>query len=331
MKSLIVVEPGSARVEEQPVPKCAANEILIRVDASGVCGTDVHIFRGEYLGSYPIVPGHESAGVVEAIGSEVSGYKPGDSVSFEPNISCGVCRACLSNRENFCEQWQGIGVTKPGSMAEYVIAPETNVFGTTGLDPEVACFMEPLSCVLHGIEKAEIRLGDNILILGAGPIGNLLLQCARLLGVAQATVLERNKSRLALAAASGADILSSSFDELLPDTYDVVIDATGAIPVLERAIEFVRYGGTMLFFGVAPSGVSMNIEPFLIFKKGLKIVSSYTSLRNSFQAVDLLSKGVISVTELISHKLPLEEFAKGVELLETGADDVKKVVILPFG
>lgn len=304
---------------------------MIRVSATGVCGTDVHIFHGEYLGSYPIVPGHESAGVVEAVGDAVRGFSPGDRVAFEPNVSCGVCPACLSNRQNFCERWQGIGVTRPGSMAEYVIAPESNVFASGELDPEIACFMEPLSCVIHGIEKARIRLGDRVLILGAGPIGILLLQCARLLGVGSVTMLERVGSRVTLAESLGADRVESSFESLEADGFDVVIDATGAIPVLERAIEFVRYGGTMLFFGVAPSGTDMSIEPFLIFKKGLTIVSSYTSLRNSIQAVDLLATGRVRVDSLISHRLPLEEFAHGVELISEGKDDVRKVVMLPHG
>ncbi len=329
MKALTVERPGTVRLLDVPIPTCGPDEVLIRVQASGVCGTDVHIYRGEYLGEYPIVPGHESAGVVEAVGPEVSEFRPGDEVAFEPNISCGYCRACLEHRENFCRRWRGIGVTVPGSMAEYVVAPQRNVFSTAGFAAEIACFMEPLSCVLHGIERARVRLGDRVLILGAGPIGLLLLQTARLRGISSATVLERNESRLDLAGRMGADRLVRDFDGLDTDSYDLVIDATGSIPVLERAIEYVRYGGTILFFGVAPSGERMRIEPFLIFRKGLTIVSSYTSLRNSFQAIALLRTGAVNVTRLISHRLPLDEFERGVELIERGGEDVGKVVILP--
>ena len=330
MKSLVVEQPGKARLEDMPIPQCGPQDVLIRVHASGICGTDVHIYRGEYLGDYPIVPGHESAGVVDSVGSDVSEFQTGDDVAFEPNISCGFCRACLEHRENFCERWQGIGVTRPGSMAEYVVVPQQNVFPTTGLPAETACFMEPLSCVLHGIERARLKLADRILVLGAGPIGTLLLQTARAQGVAAATVLERNDSRLKLAEEHGADRLVRTFDELSPDSFDVVIDATGSIEVLERAIEFVRYGGTMLFFGVAPRGEQMRIEPFQIFRKGLTIVSSYTSLRNSYQAIGMLKSGVVKVASLVSHRLALDEFAHGIELIESGADDVRKVVILPY-
>lgn len=331
MKALTVERPGVSKIVDAPVPEYGPRDVLIRVRATGVCGTDVHIFRGEYLGDYPITPGHESAGVVEAVGEEVSDLAPGDAVAFEPNIACGTCRACLSNRQNFCLRWQGIGVTRPGSMAELVVAPESNVFAVGDLDPEIACFMEPLSCVLHGIQKANIRPADRVLILGAGPIGILLLECSRILGVSHATVLERVSARRELAAESGADETAADFPELPADAFDVVIDATGAIPVLERAIEFVRYGGTMLFFGVAPSGESMRIEPFKIFEKGLTIVSSYTSLRNSLQAVALLSSGVLSVSRLISHRLPLERFEEAIRLIESGEDDVRKVVLIPDG
>ena len=329
MKSLVVEKPGFVRLDDLQTPECGPRDVLIRVQASGICGTDVHIYRGEYLGSYPIVPGHEASGVVDACGTDVTSFRVGDPVAFEPNISCGVCKACLNNRQNFCERWQGIGVTRPGSMAEYVLVPESNVFAATGLSPEIACFMEPLSCVLHGIQKARIKLGDRILILGAGPIGILLLKTAALQGVSSTTVLERNPSRISLAESAGADLLAGNVDDLKSDSYDVVIDATGSVEVLEHAIEYVRFGGTMLFFGVAPTGATMSIEPFLVFRKGLTIVSSYTSLRNSYQAIDLLRKRAITVDDLISHRLPLGEFVRGVELIESGADDVRKVVVLP--
>ena len=331
MNSLIVEKPGETRVQDLPIPDCGTRDVLIRVDASGICGTDVHIYRGEYLGSYPITPGHESAGSVERVGSGVTGFTPGDRVAFEPNISCGTCLACLSNRQNFCENWQGIGVTRAGSMSEFVLAPEQNVFSTAGIPSEVACFMEPLSCVLHGIQKANIKLGDHILILGAGPIGLLLLQAAKLLGATSSTVLERNISRARLAESYGAETIAHDLSDLDRDCFDVVIDATGSIPVLERAIEFVRYGGTLLFFGVAPTGEQMRIEPFLIFRKGLTIVSSYTSRRNSHQAIEMLGTGAIAVEELVSHRLSLQEFERGIELIESGADDVRKVVVLPNG
>ncbi len=331
MKAATIVKPGIVEIQEIEKPEPGTGELVIRVLASGICGTDVHIFKGEYLGTYPIVPGHEGAGIVDTVGEGVNGFSVGDPVAFEPNISCGRCAHCLNNRQNFCEEWTGIGVTQPGCMAEFVLVPESNVFSTVGLEPAVACFVEPLSCVLHGIQKAGIRLADRVLIAGAGPIGLLLLQSARNLGASRIGVLERIESRQDAARDFGAEEIFQDFELIESDAYDVVIDATGSIPVLEELIHHVRYGGTMLFFGVAPPGETMRLEPFAVFSKGLSIVSSYTSLRNSLQAVGMLRSGGIRVDDLVSHELGLAELGRGIDLIESGDRSVKKVIINPAG
>jgi D-arabinitol dehydrogenase (NADP+) len=247
----------------------------------------------------------------------------------EPNISCDSCHSCLNNRQNFCLNWEGIGVTKPGGMAQYVCAPEKNVFSIGNLPFESAAFMEPLSCVLHGIQRAEIELADKIAILGAGPIGLLMLKVIKNMGSTQVTVVDKNRSRVQYSKTIGADIILYGSEELEKDYYDVVIDATGALSVMAGSIDHARHGGTVLFFGVPPAGETFEIEPFKIFKKGLRLLSSYTSLRNSFQAVDLLKSGIVETSDLISHRIPLEDFKKGVEMVEEGKENVRKVMILP--
>ena len=329
MKAATIVEPGKVVIEEKEKPHPEADEVLIRVEASGIWGTDLHIFRGEYLGTYPIIPGHEGAGRIEEIGEKVQRFRKGDPVAFEPNLACDNCENCLNNRQNFCSNWDAIGVTLPGCMAEYVKVPEKNVFLTGGLDPEAAAFMEPLSCVLHGMQKTGIRPGDDVLILGAGPIGLQLLQVASSLGAAGLTVVERIGTRAELTLELGAGRVESDIGVLPKDAYDLVIDATGAIPLIESALDHVRYGGTVLLFGVAPQGKTMNIEHFRIFRKGLKIVSSYTSLRNSFQAVETIRSGRVDVRRLVSHRFSLDDFEQGLRLLGSGEDGVKKVLVMP--
>jgi D-arabinitol dehydrogenase (NADP+) len=331
VKSIKVLEPGRLVLEERQMPAAGPGDVLVKVMACGICGTDVHIWRGEYLGSYPVVPGHEFSGIVEAVGSGVTRSRPGDRVAVEPNVACDNCPSCLNNRQNFCLNWQGIGVTRPGGFAQYALAPERAVFAIGSLGFEEGAFMEPLSCVLHGLERARISAGANIAVLGAGPIGILLLESALALGAAAATVAERNPARLAFARTCGARTVVSSLDELEKDGYDLVIDATGSPPVMARTIDFARPGGTVLLFGVPPTGAKMEIEPFVIFRKGLTVLSSYTSVRNSFQALRLMQQGRVPVTRVVSHRLPLEEFTRGIELIETGADDVKKVLLLPNG
>jgi D-arabinitol dehydrogenase (NADP+) len=329
VKALQIEKPNRVKLVEQPIPQPDSAEVVIQVMASGICGTDIHILRGEYLGDYPVIPGHEFSGIVQSVGRDVSRFQIGDRVAVEPNIACDNCHSCLNNRQNFCLNWQAIGVTRPGGMAEYVAAPEKAVFSIGDLAFEHGAFMEPLSCVLHGVQRAQTDLADRIAILGAGPIGILLLQTVLLQGAVEVTVVEKVAARAQLAQEYGARRAFESLDGLQQDHYDVVIDATGSIPLMERTIDFVRPGGTILLFGVPPSGQQMELEAFEIFRKGLRILSSFTSVRNSYQAVALLQSEQIDVSRLVSHRLSLAQFEKGVEMIEQGLDGVKKVIIQP--
>jgi D-arabinitol dehydrogenase (NADP+) len=331
MKAAFIEKPGEIAVKEIPVPAVADDEVLIEVKASGICGTDIHIFRGEYLGTYPVIPGHEFSGIVTAIGARVTRFKPGDHVAVEPNISCDNCPAWLSNRQNFCEKWNGVGVTLPGGMAQFVAAPEKAVFDIGALPFAAGAFVEPLSCVLHGVQRTGFSLADRVLILGAGPIGILLLKAIMLEGASLITSIDKNPARLELARASGAVQTASSFDGLPEDGYDVVVDATGVPAVMEKTLTFARSGGRVLLFGVPPRTSRISFDAFTIFRKGLTILSSYTSVRNSIQAVRLLGSGKIDVSSLVSHELPLSGFRRGIELIEQGKDGVLKVLIRPDG
>lgn len=329
MKAIKITHPHQVHLVDTPTLQPRPDEILIKVMASGICGTDIHIFRGEYMGNYPVIPGHEFSGVVEAVGEQVTRFQPGDRVTVEPNIACDNCYNCLNNRHNFCINWTAIGVTRPGGMAQYTTAPEKAVFDLGKIPFEFGAFMEPLSCVLHGVTKLDPELASRVLILGAGPIGLLLLQVLRLKGTGEVTVVDKNQDRAEFALKTGADVVVTNLDELKQSDFDCVVDATGAVAVMNRTIDYVRQGGKILLFGVPPSGENLTVNAFTIFQKGLTILSSFTSLRNSYQALDLIKHHRIELDELISHKLPLEDFEHGINLLENGLEDVKKVLILP--
>jgi 2-desacetyl-2-hydroxyethyl bacteriochlorophyllide A dehydrogenase len=331
MKIVKIVNPNVLEFTDIPNPEPSEKEVLINVMASGICGTDIHIFRGEYMGDYPVIPGHEFSGIVEAVGSAITRFKPGDRVAVEPNIACDNCYNCLNNRHNFCLHWSAIGVSRPGGMAQYVIVPEKTVFDIGDIPFDQGALMEPLSCVLHGVERLDPELASSIAIFGAGPIGILLLQVLKLKGAARITVVDKNADRASFAERKGADQIFTRLDDLKPDAYDAVVDATGAIPVMSRCNDYARPGGKVLLFGVPPSGEKMSIEAFSIFQKGLTILSSFTSLRNSYQALDLLKQNRLELDGLISHKFPLEGFKEGINMIEAGADDVKKVIITPSG
>ncbi len=329
MKAIRIERPGHTVLVDLMLSKPKANEILIKVIACGVCGTDIHILRGDYIGNYPIIPGHEFSGIVEQIGKGVSRLRPGAHVAVEPNISCDNCYNCLNNRQNFCENWQAVGVTRQGGMAQYIIVPEKVTFDIGNLPFEYGTFMEPLSCVLHGIARVNISISDRVLILGAGPIGILFLQVIRLQGAGYISVLEKQSSRAELAKKFGADCVANDLNDLKENDFDIVIDATGKITLMEKTVDLTRHGGKVLLFGVPSAGKKMNIEGIKIFQKGLTLLSSFTSLRNSYQAISLLQSRQVDVSELISHKFPLSDFKRGVEFIERGIDNVKKVLILP--
>lgn len=329
MRAAKIVSPDNLEIVDIPIPEPTDAEVLIKVMASGICGTDIHIFRGEYLGDYPVIPGHEFSGIIEAVGSAVTRFKPGDRVAVEPNIACDNCYHCLNSRHNFCLNWSAVGVTRPGGMEQYVTAPEKAVFDIGEIPFELGALMEPLSCVLHGVERLDPELASSIAIIGAGPIGILLLQILKLKGAANVTVVDKNISRVEFAAKMGADQIFGSMDELEQDAFDAVVDATGVILVMSRCSVYARPGGKVLLFGVPPSGERMTIEAFPIFRKGLTILSSFTSLRNSYQALDLIKQNRLTLDGLVSHRLSLEEFLDGINLIEDGLVDVRKVVISP--
>ena len=331
MRALVIDQPDHASVRDLTVAPPGPRDVIVEVKACGFCGTDLHIFRGEYLGDYPVIPGHEASAVVSGVGSEITEFRIGDRVAIEPNILCGKCFFCRTGRGNFCENWTAIGVTLPGCMAQEVRAPVSQVFAIGELPFEVAAFMEPLSCVLHGMSKLAPLDDEDVLILGAGPIGLLLMQVAKRRGAKRITVTDLRPGRLALARRLGADRIVDSDTEpeaLLPESFDVVIDATGNPNVIQLTVEWVRPGGKVLWFGVAPRGKTVPVEPFAVFRKGLSIHSAYTSLGNSAEAIALLASGEVRVEPLISHRLPLEEFQRAATLLQSDPD-VLKVVMIP--
>ncbi len=329
MKAVLIKEKYSLKTMDAQVPEPKEDEVLIEVHASGICGTDLHIFQGDYKGTYPITPGHEFSGIVRKAGPKVRNFKEGDRVAVEPNLSCGVCYSCLNNRQHYCENVEAVGVTLPGGMAQYVCAPEGAVFPIGDLSFEEAAFMEPLSCVLHGVEQVKPDLADSVLLIGAGPIGLLLLQSFLVEGCSSVHVVDKDQDRLNTALEMGASKTTTDLDSLDRESYHIVCDATGVTFLMEKCLDYVRPSGRILWFAVPHVDAKVSLPPFRMFEKEISIFSSYTSCRNSWQALHLLQNGRIKVKDLVSHKLPLEEFEKGLKILETHSEPAMKIMIMP--
>ncbi len=323
MQAAQIEAPEKARVIEAEQPSPGSDDVLIKVAAAGICGTDLHIFHGEYEATYPLIPGHEFSGTVVAVGANVERYRPGDRVTADPNIPCNRCPACQRNEPNQCEKLAAIGVTRNGGFAQYVIAPEGNVFPIGALSFAQAALVEPLACVVWGLKRVQIQAGDSALIFGAGPMGCLLLQAIRHSGATNAVITDSVPWRLEQAAGMGATetVLADSQQEqhlkaIAPAGYDLVVDATGIPKVLEQAFGFARPRGKVWVFGVTPRGAKATFVPYDVFRKDLSIIGSFAVNRTFQESIAMIQGGAVRVEPLISHRLPLDRFTEGMELAE---------------
>ncbi|HHY47162.1 MAG TPA: zinc-dependent alcohol dehydrogenase family protein, partial [Firmicutes bacterium] len=282
--------------------------------ACGVCGTDFHIYRGEAPARPPVILGHEYFGEIVATGREVEGLGPGDIVAIDPNIPCGECYFCRIGKPHLCESSHALGVTIDGGFAEYSVAPASQCHKLPGgVNMATGVFVEPVACCLHGIDLAGIRPGNTVVILGAGTIGLILMQLARLSGASELIVSDPLPDRRNLAVTLGATRAVDSENEDLagvvrtvsPAGADVVIEAVGMAKTVKAAIELAARGGTVLIFGVSPEGLTIPVSPFEIYKKELKIQGSYVNPYTSSRAVKMLVTGQVEVEALAGRRISL--------------------------
>ncbi len=334
MKAAFYQAPYTIDVREAPRPDAGPGEVVVRVAACGICGTDQHIFQGDFFPSYPLIGGHELAGEVAAVGEGVDTVREGDRVAVDPSVFCGYCFFCQRGQGNHCLNWNAIGVTRNGGFAEYALAPKSNIYQIGDMPYEEAAFIEPLSCVVYGLQRLRIPVGANALIYGAGPIGLLMLQLARHGGAGPTAVVDLRQEKLDVARSLGAtDVVlggagaDDALRQISPLGFDVVIDCTGIPAVVEHMFSHVRDEGKLLFFGVNPTEARIQISPYDVYKKDLEIYGSF-ALRFTFhQTIALLESGAVDVKPLLSDRLPIERFAEALDLASSG--EAFKVQIQP--
>ena len=334
MKAVVFENIRTPVVKDVSIPGIGPRDVLIRVKAAGICGTDVHIYEGEYFSEFPLIPGHEFSGVVEDIGDQVTTVAIGDRVTADPNIGCGKCYFCKINQQNQCEQLGAVGVTRDGAFAEYVVIPEEKMFQIGDLSFQDAAMIEPTACVVWGMQQAPIPIGAEVVIFGAGPIGLTLMQLIKHGGASRVVMVENRANRMALAQSLGTDVVvkadgkeAQALKDVSANGFDVVVDATGIPKVVEGLINFVRNCGILFFFGVCPIDAKVQISPYQIFRRDLKIYGSF-ALRNTFApAIRLIQNHVVQVTPLVSHSFPFEQFEEALKVMRSG--DSMKVQVHP--
>lgn len=311
MKAAVFYKKHDIKIEEIKKPEPGAGEVLIKVMACGICGTDVHIFEGdEGAAATPAgtVLGHEFSGIIEKTGAGVTAFKEGDRVTVDPNKLCGKCAYCRSGVGHFCENIIGIGTTVNGGFSEYAAVPESQVYkiaDTTAFTEAAMC--EPVACCLHGIDLCHITPGDTVAVIGCGMIGMIMLQLAKISGAAKIIAIEPDRGKLEKAKELGADIvidpLSENAEEIIKrngiDRVGVVIECVGRPGTMEEAIGIAGKKSTVMFFGLTAPDETISVKPFELFKKEIELKASYINPYTQGRALALIDGKKIDVSSMV--------------------------------
>lgn len=330
--------PGAA-LREVAVPEPGPGELLVRVLAASVCGTDVHIERWdawaeENFRIVPMIFGHEMAGQVVARGPGATRVEPGRLVAAETHLVDWTCYQCRTGRPHVCQNLRILGVHAPGSFAQYAVIPETNAWVSDGLLPEVAALQEPLGNAVHAIFVEEIA-GQTVAVLGCGPIGLMAIGIARLAGAARIFATDLNPERLAIAQAMGADVVLDARDDVAGalraatdgNGVDVVLEMSGAAAALHQGFAAVTNGGRVSLLGIPSAPTTIDLAAEVIFK-GLRVhgITGRRMFETWYRTKALLAEG-LDLSPIITHRLPLARYAEGFDLVASG--HAGKVVLLP--
>lgn len=329
MRAALITSPGHVEVTTVPDPAPGPRDVVVQVASCGLCGTDLHILQGEFAPSLPLVPGHEFAGEVVAVGAEVTHLSVGDLVAGDPSLHCHECRYCRRGRGNLCERFNAIGVTVSGAAAEFVVVPAANCFLLPeGVSAADAALIEPLSCAVRGFDVLNASLAEDFLIYGAGTMGLMMMELAKRAGAASVSMVDPNESRLETATLLGCDAAVTHADQLeAPYGWGVVIDCTGVVAAIQDGLPRVERGGTFLQFGVSEEKAEATFEPYRIYNQEITITGSMAVLHSYERAGALFAAGALRPEVMISHRLPLESYVDALSQFQAGVG--RKIVIEP--
>jgi 2-desacetyl-2-hydroxyethyl bacteriochlorophyllide A dehydrogenase len=333
MRAAVFEGDGRLSIRDIPKPEPGVGEVLVEVEACGICGSDVQIINVPpgHPSTPPVVIGHEFVGRVRAIGEGATGVAIGTRVVVDPDPKCGACTSCRTGRPANCSNIVALGVHRDGALAEFVTTPANTVYPISESVPAgLAAIVEPLACVVNGTNRAALRPGETVVVFGAGAIGCLFIGVLEAAGAGRIIVIEPSSQRAPIARAMGADEVltpdewASRRVDLLPDGADVVVDAVGSI--LPQAIDAAAMGGRVIVFGMNDNARA-PVHQIEITEKGLSILGSYISNFTFPTAIRLVEGGSLRLDPMLTHVLPLDRLAEGLDLLRSG--DATKVVITP--
>ncbi|KAI8986723.1 NADP+-dependent D-mannitol dehydrogenase [Trametes punicea] len=329
MKAVYYHKPRDFEIREVPIPQISDDEVLLKVRACGVCGTDQHVHDGEFIAAFPLIPGHEVLGEIAALGKNVIEFAKGDRVVADPSVLCGICFYCRRGRALLCENYKGVGVSLHGGFAEYVVFDAKKVYKIHNLSDEEATLVEPAACAVHGMDQLDAPVGVEALIIGSGPTGLILAQLLKLNGATRVVVAANKGIKMDIAKQlETADEYveldredSSAQWEVLkrnnPYGFDVVVEATGSEKIANEAIHYVRRGGTLMVYGVYSNEALVHWPPSKIFVDEIRIIGSFAQTFCFPRAIAYLDSGKVRVKGLVTDVYPVEDFEKVLEKMRS--------------
>jgi threonine 3-dehydrogenase len=332
MKALLKAErtEGITLVRDAPVPEVGVHDVRIRIRKSAICGTDVHIYNWDEWSRktvpVPMIVGHEYFGVVDAVGAEVEAFKPGDRVSGEGHITCGFCRNCRAGRRHLCRHTVGVGVNRPGSFAEYLVIPATNVYRIPDDIPdEVASIFDPYGNAVHTTLSFDL-VGEDVLVTGAGPIGVMAVGIAKHVGARHVVITDVNDYRLALARRMGAtravnvareDLTGVMKDLGMTEGFDVGLEMSGNGRAFRQMLDVMNHGAKLALLGIMPGQEAIDWSQVIFKGLVLKGIYGREMFETWYKMVAMLQSG-LDVSPVITHRFPIDEFQRGFDVMRSG-------------
>ena len=347
MQALVIQAPSRLEIRDVPVPEPGRNEVLVRVRAVSICGTDAHLIHGDYPGfwppAFPFIPGHEWAGEIVALGPGAGGYgwTLGDRVAGTSHDACGVCQKCVEGRYNLCENYGKPGLHRQyghnhqGADATYVVQGIKTIFRLPdALSFDVGALVDPASIALHVANRGGVRPGDTVAITGAGTIGLLAGDCALVLGAARVIVVGRGY-RLAKAAAMGFETVDSTAGDPVAAVRamtgglgaDVILECAGVPEMVNAALAMARRGGRVAGVGIPTEGVTINLQRLVLDE--IELVGSRASAGEMRRVMPLVEQGRVRVGELITHRFPLADFQQAIDTFNDRSSGAIKIIVNP--
>lgn len=337
MLQQVMTEPGKIEFREIPIPEIKDDEVLIKMTNIGICGSDIHVFHGEHpFTSYPVTQGHEVSGEIISVGKDVADFKPGQKVTIQPQVTCGKCHPCRHGKYNLCEELKVMGFQTTGMASQFFVTDAARVIALPeNVSPVEGAMIEPLAVAVHAIRRAGDVSGLKIVVLGAGPIGNLVAQTAKGLGAAEVMITDISDFRLKKAAECGIDhcvnTKSENLGEAIAKAYgadkaDVIYDCAGNNVTMGQAIQYARKGSMIILVAVFASMASIDLA--VANDHELDINSSMMYRREDYvTAIELVQSGKVKLQPLVSKSFPFRQFSDAYRYIEENRESTMKVIV----